>query len=81
MCGLDATLEVVADDWDDAPAGFTLKRTCSGSCGKTYTQLSPQQMNSLAGILTRGWSPDDSAFLRRRTSPPEESASDCSESA
>ena len=58
-CGLDATLEVIADDWDDAPASFTLKRTCGGPCRKTYTRLSPQEMNRLTGIPATGWSPDD----------------------
>lgn len=56
-CGGDAVDEVVPDGWDDAPANFTITRTCkNGPCSKTYTKLTAQQMHDLTGLPLSGWS-------------------------
>ncbi|HYT76901.1 MAG TPA: hypothetical protein VEL79_19250 [Vicinamibacterales bacterium] len=56
VCGSKATLEVVPDDWKDAPASFTITRTCSARCKKTYMPVSAEKMHDLTGLSTVGWS-------------------------
>ncbi len=55
-CGSDAELEVVPDSFDDAPATFTITRTCSGQCPKTYQRMTAQEMHEKTGIPLTGWS-------------------------
>jgi hypothetical protein len=55
-CGRDATLEVVADGFDDAPPSFVITRTCSGHCKKEYAPMSAQKMHELTGLPLTGWS-------------------------
>jgi hypothetical protein len=56
VCGSRAELQVVPDDWNDAPASFTITRECTGGCGKTYTPCTPQRMQELTGLPLTGWS-------------------------
>ena len=55
-CGNKAELEVVPDDFDDAPARFTITRTCSSACQKLYISVSPQEMHDEFGLPLTGWS-------------------------
>ncbi len=56
-CGEPAVLEVVPDGFDDAPESFTIRRTCSGPCEKTYgPQLTAKEMNQETGLPLTGWS-------------------------
>ena len=54
-CGSEALLEVVPDGFDDAPARFTITRTCSGGCKKTYAPVTAQKMRELTGLPVSGW--------------------------
>ena len=54
-CGNTAEIHVVADGFDDAPARFTVTRTCGGGCSKTYTPLTAQQMNETFKLPMVGW--------------------------
>ena len=56
-CGHDAVLKVVPDGFDDAPEKFTITRTCSGPCEKTYTKMTAQEMNKNTDLPLTGWSP------------------------
>ena len=56
ICGSDADVHVVADGFDDAPASFIIKRTCSGPCEKTYRPMTAQQMHETTGLPMTGWS-------------------------
>ena len=55
-CGRKAVVEVVPDDLDDTPAGFTITITCSGACPRSYTPLTPEKMRELTGLPLSGWS-------------------------
>ena len=55
-CGSDSVLEVVPDSFDDAPAGFTVTRTCSGQCQKAYWPMTAQEMHKRTGLPVTGWS-------------------------
>ena len=55
-CWRNAVQEVVADDLDDAPANFTMTRTCSGQCPKTYLYMTAQEMHKQTGLPLTGWS-------------------------
>jgi hypothetical protein len=46
---------VVPDDWNDAPAGFTLTRECFGRCVKTYKKMTPAEMTELTNLPLSGW--------------------------
>ena len=54
-CGSAVVEEIVPDFWDDAPKRFTMTRTCSGSCRKTYARLTPEKMHELTGLPLTGW--------------------------
>jgi hypothetical protein len=54
-CGAKAEVEVVPDDWQDAPASFTITRTCFGACPKTYASVTPQQMHEITRRPLTGW--------------------------
>ena len=54
-CGSDAEEEIIADDWEDAPASFTLRRTCNGPCKKSYLRMAPNEMHELTGRPLAGW--------------------------
>ena len=54
-CGGDAELVVVPDGFDDAPATFTVTRTCGGQCQKAYCQMSAQEMHKRTGLPVTGW--------------------------
>ena len=56
ICGSDTEVHVAADDFDDAPASFTIKRTCGGPCEKTYRRMTAQQMHETTGLPLTGWS-------------------------
>ena len=56
ICGSDAEVHVAADDFDDTPASFTIKRTCGGPCEKTYRRMTAQQMHETTGLPLTGWS-------------------------
>ena len=56
ICGSDAEVHVRAEDFDDAPASFTITRTCSGPCEKTYLGMTAQQMRETTGFPLTGWS-------------------------
>src|ERR1043166_6634728 len=55
-CGRDATLEVVADGFDDEPPSFVITRTCSGHRQPKYAPLSAQEMHERTGVALTGWS-------------------------
>ncbi|MEQ1864537.1 MAG: hypothetical protein ABL996_07770 [Micropepsaceae bacterium] len=55
-CGSNALLEVVPDGFDDAPASFTITRTCSGHCPKAYGPVTAQEMHDKTGLPLNGWS-------------------------
>ena len=54
-CGLPAELAIVQDGFDETPESFTLVRTCSGSCEKTYESMTAQEMHRLTGLPLSGW--------------------------
>ena len=58
ICGSDAEVHVVAVGFDDAPASFTITRTCRGQrpCEKTYRQMPAQQMHETTRLPLTGWS-------------------------
>ncbi len=56
VCGSDAELAVIGDSFDDAPASFTVKQTCSGKCGKAYRPMTAQEMHEKTGLPLTGWS-------------------------
>ena len=55
-CGLPAVLEVVPDNFDDAPESFTLTTTCSGACPNRYVTMSAQEMHKTTRLPLSGWS-------------------------
>ncbi len=55
-CGSKSEVKVVADGWDDAPESFTITRTCSGGCTKTYTQMTAAKMHAAFNLPLTGWS-------------------------
>ncbi len=55
-CGSDVEMQAVPDGWNDAPTNFTITRTCSGGCLKTYLQMTAQQMHEHTGLPLTGWS-------------------------
>lgn len=56
ICGSYAEVKVVADGFDDAPVSFTITRTCSGPCDKTYRPMTAQEMHETTGLPLTGWS-------------------------
>ena len=56
ICGSDAEVHVRAEGFDDAPASFTITRTCSGPCEKTYLGMTAQQMHETTGLPLTDWS-------------------------
>ncbi len=55
ICGSEAELEVVPDGFADAPASFTITRTCTGGCRKIYIPMSAQKMHEETGLPLTGW--------------------------
>ena len=55
-CGAKAVIEVVPDGWDDAPERFTITRTCSGACPKSYRPVTSSEMHEITGLPLSGWS-------------------------
>ena len=49
-------MAVIGDSFDDAPASFTVKQTCSGKCGKAYWPMTAQEMHEKTGLPLTGWS-------------------------
>ena len=64
----DAELEVVADGFDDAPTSFTITRTCSGPCEKTYCPMTAHQMHERTGLPLSDKHGRYVADVRNRTS-------------
>ena len=54
-CSRPAELEIVPVGFDEAPESFTLVRTCSGPCEKTYELMTAQEMHRLTGLPLSGW--------------------------
>jgi len=55
ICGREAELEVAPDGFANAPASFTITRTCSAHCKKTYMPVSAEKMRELTGLPLTGW--------------------------
>ena len=61
VCGANALLEIAPGGASAEAGGFTLTRTCSGTCVQTHSALTPDEATELTG---HAWDGTSTAWTR-----------------